>query len=220
MVNQEVQERNSAIGGLDYYKIGFEFQQRQIELLKIDKERLEILLKRNDELNDTIARQNIVIEELDQQLQCGKSQYDMIYKYYTETYKYTGYLINKGNNLLTKYYEKTLEQQDQLSQITTKNENQETTLQNLTAKHNNLEYDHKQLQRSFNTLKRNHEKAQQDLNEYNLLAQQWEKEHDLFINQQNNLFLEDDYLQPLTPNSQELLNEICENFEIHEDFTV
>ena len=81
-------------------------------MLKIDKEQLEILLKRNDELNDTIAWQNIVIEELDQQLQCEKNQYNIIYENYVGGYRYTKYLINKGNNLLTKYYEKTLEQQD------------------------------------------------------------------------------------------------------------
>ena len=110
---------------MEYYKTGFDFQLKQLEsitqerdLLLREKETyikgslekqvenqeqdqlIQQLQNRNQELLNTIAQQNIRIEQMREQLERGEAQYIEVYTDYNNEWNEVERLAKKGNYYL------------------------------------------------------------------------------------------------------------------------
>src|ERR1051325_9069580 len=113
LIKKRIIEKENAPERLEYYRTAYNFQQKQLESLKQER---DYLTKRRQELNDTIARQNMTIESLGEQLEQQHALYNGEWLRVEQLMNEVNYLVRKGNKYLTKYTDKIQEQQDQIDQ--------------------------------------------------------------------------------------------------------
>ena len=98
---------------MEYYRTAYDFQQEQLESLKQER---DCFIKRQQELSNTIARQNMAIESLEEQLKQQHALYNEEWLRVEQLMNEVNYLVKKGNKYLTRYTDKIQEQQDQINQ--------------------------------------------------------------------------------------------------------
>ena len=209
IIGEKVVEKENAPEGLEYYRTAYDFQQKQLESLKQER---EIFTKRQQELNNTIARQNMAIESLNEQLEQRQVLYDEEWKNVERLIKEVKHLTKKGNKYLTKYTDKIQEQQDQINRqqehndrLMEDNERGFQMNQQILKDNKNLTEIKNELNRKEKDLQKELEKRDKDLREYAKLTEQWE--------QMNKDIGEPMYFEPLTPQSQELYNDMIKEID-------
>jgi len=212
VIEERIIKKENAPEGLEYYRTAYDFQQKQLESLKQER---DCFIKRQQELSNTIARQNMAIESLEEQLKQQHTLYNEEWLRVEQLMNEVNYLVKKGNKYLTRYTDKIQEQQDQIDQQQEHNNrllednergfqlNQQILKNNkelekeLTDVKNGLDKREKDLQKEL-------EKRDQELKEYAELTEQWEQ----MMNGNQKMEIEPLYYEPLTPQSQEIFNNL------------
>ena len=125
------------------------------------------------------------------------------------------YLVKQGNKYLTRYTDKIQEQQDQINQqqehnnrLIEDNERAFQSNQQILKDNKELEKELTDVKNELNKrekdLQKELEKRDQELKEYAKLTEQWEQ----MMNGNQKMEIEPLYYEPLTPQSQEIFNNL------------
>jgi len=180
VIEERIIKKENAPEGLEYYRTAYDFQQKQLESLKQER---DCFTKRQQELSNTIARQNMAIESLEEQLRQQHALYNEEWLRVEQLMNEVRYLIRKGNKYLTRYTDKIQEQQDQINQQQEHNnrlieDNERAFLSNQQILKDNKELEKEltdvknELNKREKDLQKELEKRDQELKEYAELTEQ------------------------------------------------